>query len=151
MEHRVHRVLFLCTGNSARSQMAEGLLRRFGKGAYEAFSAGSHPKPLNPLAVEAMLEIGIDISGQSSKPMDLFLGQEFDVVITVCDRARDSCPVFPGEVEQLHWSLDDPAAVEGPDDVRMKAFRRVRSELKERILLFLASRNRSIKGAGAHS
>lgn len=145
MESPSMRILFLCTGNSARSQMAEGLLRHLGKGKYSAYSAGSQPKSLHPMAVKAMSEIGIDISGQESKSLEVFLGQEFDYVITVCDRARDNCPVFPGDVERIHWSLPDPAAVEGEEDVRMKAFRLVRNQIKERILLFLSTQNKKMK------
>jgi arsenate reductase len=145
MESPSTRILFLCTGNSARSQMAEGLLRHLGKGKYTVYSAGSQPKSLHPMAVKAMSEIGIDISGQVSKSLEVFLGQEFDYVITVCDRARDNCPVFPGDIERIHWSLPDPAAVEGEEDVRMKAFRLVRNQIKERILLFLSTQNKKMK------
>lgn len=126
-------VLFLCTGNSARSQMAEGLLRHLAWDRFEAASAGTHPAGVNPLAVQAMREIGIDISHHRSKYVDEFLGQRFDYVITVCDRARETCPIFPSASQILHWSFDDPAAVQGTAEERMSVFRKVRDELSERI------------------
>ena len=129
------RVLFLCTGNSCRSQMAEGLLRSLGGRACEAFSAGTDPHGLNPMAVEAMREIGIDISGQRSESVEEYSGQTFDHVITVCENARESCPVLPGG-EQHHWSFDDPAAAAGPRDERMAVFRRVRDEIAARLRQF---------------
>src|SRR2546423_7695576 len=107
------RVLILCTGNSARSQMAEGLLREFGGGRFEVFSAGTRPSRVRAEAVEAMREVGVDIGGQRSKSVDEFAGREFDYVITVCDNAREECPVFPGRVERIHWGFDDPDAAEG--------------------------------------
>lgn len=134
------RVLVLCTGNSARSQMAEGLLRSLSKGAVEAHSAGTHPSRVNPLAIEAMKEVGIDISGHRSKSVEEFAGQRFDVVITVCDNAKESCPVFPGAPERLHWSYEDPAAVEGSREERLRAFRMVRDDLTERLQSLLISR-----------
>src|SRR3982751_2422227 len=103
------RVIFVCTGNSARSQMAEALLRRDGGAAFEVVSAGVDPRPVNPLTIRALGKAGIDISGAKSKPVGMFLGQRFDYVITVCDRARATCPVFPGGSETLHWGVDDPA------------------------------------------
>src|SRR5688500_15575218 len=107
------RVLILCTGNSARSQMAEGLLRHDGGGRFEVASAGTHPASVRPEAVEAMREVGVDISAHRSKSVDEFAGQEFDYVITVCDNAKESCPVFPSQTERVHWSFDDPAAAGG--------------------------------------
>src|SRR5688500_7740371 len=107
------RVLILCTGNSARSQMAEGLLRHMGGGNFEVESAGVEPSQVRPLAIEAMKEIGIDISGHRSKSVDEFIGQEFDYVITVCDNANESCPTFPGNTQRIHWSFDDPAEATG--------------------------------------
>src|SRR5262245_28211762 len=104
------RVLFLCTGNSARSQMAEGFLRAAAGDRFDVASAGTHPAGLNPLAVGAMLELGIDISGHAAKSLDAFLERRFDFVITVCDRAKKTCPVFPGATTMLHWSFDDPAS-----------------------------------------
>jgi arsenate reductase len=127
------RILILCTGNSARSQMAEGLLRHDGGIAFEVASAGTKPSFVRPEAIAVMHEIGIDISGHRSKSVDEFAGQAFDYVITVCDNARESCPVFPAATERLHWSLDDPAAVQGSEEERLAAFRRVRDQL--RILL----------------
>ena len=107
------RVLILCTGNAARSQMAEGILRTLSQGAIEVYSAGTQPAGMNPLAVEVMREVNIDISGQRSKSVAEFDGQEFSVLITVCDKAAESCPVFPGAPERIHFSLEDPAAVVG--------------------------------------
>ena len=104
------KVLFLCTGNSCRSQMAEGLLRAMAGGRYDVFSAGTRPHGVNPDAVRAMREVGIDIAQQQSQHVDEFLHAGIDLVITVCDKAKESCPVFPGNVERLHWSFDDPAA-----------------------------------------
>ena len=127
------RVLFLCTGNSARSQMAEGLLRQLAGERFEVFSAGTHPVGLNPLAVEAMGELGLDISAQQSKNVSQFVGQPMHYVITVCDNAREHCPVFPGAYRVLHWGLEDPAAVHGSDDERLAVFRRVRDEIAGRI------------------
>jgi arsenate reductase len=131
------RVLVLCTGNSARSQMAEGLLRHEGGDRFEVFSAGTKPSHVRPEAIEVMAEIGIDISGHRSKSVDEFLGQDLDYVITVCNNAREICPVFPGAVRRLHWPFDDPAAVEGSDAVRQAAFRRIRDQIHGRIMVFL--------------
>jgi arsenate reductase len=126
----------LCTANSARSQMGEGLLRRDGGDRYEVFSAGTNPGSVRPEAIAVMGEIGIDISGHRSKSVDEFAGQRFDFVITVCDSARDSCPVFPGPARRIHWSLEDPAAVQGSEETRLHAFRRTRDQLNERIKAF---------------
>jgi len=133
------RVLILCTGNSARSQMAEGLLRHMGNERFEVWSAGTHPSHLNPLAVRAMRELGVDISAHRSKSVDEFHGQEFDYVITVCDQAKENFPVFPGRTERIHWSFDDPAAAEGSEMERLAVFRRVRDEIRERLKEFLKS------------
>ena len=130
------RVLFLCTGNSARSQMAEGLLRNLADNRFEVVSAGTNPKGLPPRTVEVMKEIGIDVSGQTSKDVKQFLQEKFDYVITVCDRARQQCPVFPG-AEPIHWGFDDPA--EAPAEKQLEAFRRVRNEIQQRLRLFLLS------------
>lgn len=125
------RVLILCTGNSARSQMAEGLLRHEAGDAFEVESAGTKPGTLRPEAVAAMRELGIDISNQRSKNVEEFEGQEFDYVITVCDNAKESCPIFLGARERLHHSFEDPPpASEGSEDERMAIFRRVRDELR---------------------
>ena len=133
------RVLILCTGNSARSQMAEGLLRHLGGTRYEVFSAGTKPAGVNPLAIEAMREVGIDISTQRSKSVAEFAGQEFAAVITVCDNAAEECPIFPGAPQRAHWSLPDPAAVSGTEQEKLGAFRKVRDELERRIQAFVNS------------
>lgn len=130
---RPFRVLFLCTHNSARSQMAEGLLRSLGGDRFDVHSAGTVASQLRPEAIAAMTELGIDISGQSSKDLAPFLGQSFDRVVTVCDEAKESCPIFPGARSTAHWSIDDPAAVAGGDDERLAAFRRARDELRGRV------------------
>lgn len=127
------RVLILCTGNSARSQMAEGLLRHDAGDRFEVFSAGTKPTQVRSEAIAVMQELGIDISGHRSKSVDEFAGQDFDCVVTVCDNAKASCPIFPGNTKRIHWSLDDPAAVEGSEEHRLAAFRRVRVELRERL------------------
>ena len=132
------RVLFLCTGNSARSQMAEGWLRHLAGDRYEVFSAGTHPVGLNPGSVEAMAEVGIDISQHRSKNAAEFLSQPFDAVITVCDRAKESCPRWSGAVRLLHWGFDDPATLSDATE-RRQAFRRVRDEIASSIRQFLAS------------
>lgn len=126
------RVLFLCTHNSARSQMAEGLLRSLSHGEIEAFSAGSQPGQVNPLAIETMALMRIDIRGQRSKHYEEFIGQHFDYVITVCDRAREACPVFPGLMDSIHWSVPDPAAVEDEAE-RRRAFQHAATHLANRI------------------
>nr|MBP8116846.1 arsenate reductase ArsC [Nitrospira sp.] len=131
------RVLFLCTGNSARSQMAEGWLRHLAGDRFEVFSAGTHPVGLNPGSVEAMAEVGIDIAGHRSKHVSEFLTQPFDHVITVCDRAKESCPRWPGTTHLLHWSFDDPAAATDSDATCRQLFRRVRDEIAAAIRTFL--------------
>ena len=130
------RVLILCTGNSARSQMAEGLLRHDAGNVYEVFSAGTKPTHVRPEAITVMREVGIDISGHRSKAVDEFAGQDFDYVITVCDNAKQSCPVFPAKTNRIHWSIEDPAAVQGSEEERLAAFRRVRDELRARLEAF---------------
>lgn len=124
------RVLVLCTGNSARSQMAEGILRHDSGARFDVFSAGSRPGIVRPEAIAVMHEIGIDISAHRSKHWDEFAGQSFDFVITVCDAARETCPIFPGVRERLHWSIADPAAVDGDEAARLTAFRSGRDELR---------------------
>ncbi|HEX6129812.1 MAG TPA: arsenate reductase ArsC [Candidatus Limnocylindria bacterium] len=133
------RVLFLCTHNSARSQMAEGLLRAAGGAGYKALSAGTEATRVRPEAIEVMAELGIDISGQASKTLEPFLGQPIDWLITVCDQAREACPTLPSVANQLHWSIPDPAAVEGPAEVRLAAFRAARDDLAARIQAFLST------------
>ena len=126
------RVLILCTGNSARSQMAEGLLSQMAGDRFEVFSAGTLETYVRPHAIDAMAEIGIDISGHRSKSQDEFAGQPFDYVITVCDNARGHCPIFPGPATRIHWSIDDPAFAGRNDEERLDAFRRARDELARR-------------------
>ena len=126
----MQRVLILCTGNSARSQMAEGLLRHVAGDRFEVFSAGTQPSHVRAEAVTVMREIGVDLTSHRSKHVDEFLGQPFDYVLTVCDHAREVCPIFPGATRTLHHAFDDPAAVEGSEDTRLNAFRRVRDELR---------------------
>lgn len=127
------RVLILCTGNSARSQMAEGLLRALGGERVEVFSAGSKPSQVNPYAIRAMARRGIDISGQRSKHLNEFISQPFDYVITVCDNAAESCPLFPGKAERIHWSFPDPAAVQGNDDEILASFESIRDGLEAKL------------------
>ena len=127
------KVLFLCTGNSARSQMAEGYVRHVAGDSFEPLSAGIEPKGLNPLAVEAMSEIGIDISQQKSKDVVSFLGQYIPYIVTVCDNARERCPIFPRTYKFLHWGFDDPAAAQGTREEKLAVFRRVRDEIAKKI------------------
>ncbi len=129
----------LCTGNSARSQMGEGLFRAEGGGVLDVFSAGTKPGSVRPEAITVMKEIGIDISGHRSKSVDEFAGQSFDYVVTVCDNARDNCPVFPAGTERIHWSFEDPAAVEGSEGERLSAFRRIRDQIRERVKAFFST------------
>ncbi len=134
------RVLILCTGNSARSQMAEGLLRHHGGSNFEVFSAGTLPSRVRPEAIQVMQEIGVDISGHWSKSVDEFTGQHFDYVITVCDNAKESCPLFPTTTKHIHWSLRDPANAVGSQDQRVAEFRRVRDELEMYLRRFVLER-----------
>ncbi|MBK5294585.1 MAG: arsenate reductase ArsC [Acidobacteriia bacterium] len=131
------RVLIVCTGNSARSQMAEGFLRHEAGDQFEVFSAGTEPGTLRPEAVQVMREIAVDISSQWSKPLDRFLGQRFDYVITVCDKAREQCPAFPGETLHLHWPFNDPASADGSSDQRLAVFRKLRDKIHSRVMVFL--------------
>jgi protein-tyrosine-phosphatase/DNA-binding transcriptional ArsR family regulator len=133
------RVLFLCTGNSARSQMAEALAERLSAGRVSAASAGSHPKPLHPNAVRVMRERGIDLAGRRSKHLGEFTGRRFDYVISLCDRVREVCPEFPGTPQSIHWSLRDPAREPGTDDETLPAFERTAAELETRIGFLLAA------------
>ena len=130
------RVLILCTANSARSQMAEGVLRWLAGDRYDVFSAGSRATLVNPFAIKAMDEIGVDLRDHTSKTYDQFLGQPFDAVITVCDNAAEACPFLPGQYHRIHWSFPDPAAVEG-DEAKLQAFRDVRDGLIERFKVFI--------------
>ena len=131
------RVLFVCTGNSARSVMAEALLRTRGGTAFEVNSAGTEPKGVNPLTVRVLAEAGIDASFARSKSVSEFLDQPFDYVVTVCDQARQACPVFPGGRERLHWDFEDPAAVQGSDDERIAAFRATLEGLRPKVDEFI--------------
>ena len=137
------RVLFLCTGNSARSQMAEGWLRELVGDRFEVFSAGTDPKEsVHPLAVQVMAEVGVDIAQQRPESLQQYLGQPWDSIITVCDRANETCPIFPGDHERIHWSFEDPAAATGSELQRRAVFRRVRDEVLQRIRLFVAVHSR---------
>lgn len=131
------RVLILCTGNSARSQMAEGLLRQDAGDRFEVHSAGTQPGAVRPEAIEVMREIGIDIGHQRSKHVREFEGQHFNTVLTVCDHARESCPVFFGTATRLHHDFDDPAAVSGTEEERLAVFRRVRDNIRQYLALHL--------------
>ena len=133
------RVLFVCTGNRARSQMAEGLLRHLAGDRFEVHSAGTEPKGLAAHTVAVMREIGIDVSGQRSEHVDVYAGQRFDYVITVCDSARQACPAFPGGGERIHWDVEDPADTIARGDGPLDAFRAARDELRRRIEEFLAA------------
>jgi len=130
------RVLILCTGNSARSQMAEGLLRHLAGDRFDVASAGVAPTQVRPEAIAVMRELGIDISHHRSKSVDEFLGQDFDYVITVCDNANEQCPIFPSNTKRIHWSFEDPAAAAGDEQARLAVFRRVRDEIFDRLRLF---------------
>jgi len=130
------RVLILCTGNSARSQMAEGILRSIAADKLDVVSAGVAPSHVRPEAIEAMKDIGIDISSHRSKSVDEFLDEPFDYVITVCDNAKESCPVFPEDAERIHWSFDDPAAYEGTAAEKLSEFIRVRDQIREKLETF---------------
>ena len=130
------KVLFLCTGNSARSQMAEGLMKHLQGHKFEVYSAGVEPKGVHPAAIQVMKEMGIDISQQKSKHIDDLQGKEFDYIITLCDHAAQNCPVFSGKGIKLHRSFPDPAAVQGREQEALEAFRKVRDELKQFILRF---------------
>ena len=135
------RVLILCTGNSARSQMAEGLLRHMAGDRFDVYSAGTKPSVVNPLAIRVMAERGIDISGHRSKHLDEFRSQSFDYVITVCDDAAESCPMFPGRAHRIHWNFPDPAAISGTEGEKLTFFRRVRDDIEASLQEWLASDN----------
>ena len=143
------RVLFVCTGNSARSLMAEALLRHSGGAAFEVHSAGTEPKGVNPLTLRVLAEAGLDASDARSKSVDEFAGQSFDYVITVCDQARQACPVFPGGGAGLHWGYEDPADAVGTDEERLVVFRRVFTQLGERIHQFVPLATRAGAATGS--
>jgi arsenate reductase len=134
----LRRVLILCTGNSARSQMAEGWLRHLGGELFDVASAGVSPSHVRPEAIAVMQEVGLDISNQRSKSVDEYAGGEFDYVITVCDNANELCPAFPGRTQRIHWSFDDPAAAKGDEAERLALFRRVRDEISARLREFVS-------------
>ncbi len=127
------RVLFICTHNSARSQMVEGLLRHLGNERFEVFSAGTEATFVRPMAIQAMAELGIDISHQQSKTLDRYLGEPLDDVITVCDTAAEACPVFPGATRRRHWSFEDPSKATGSEAEQLGVYRQVRDEIRSRI------------------
>ena len=127
------QVLFLCTGNSCRSQMAEGFLRHIAGAQFDVYSSGVKPSHVNPMAIQVMDEVGIDISSHSSDDVKKYLDEEFNIVITVCDHAKEACPQFPSVGTQLHWSFEDPAEAEGTEAERLKVFHRVRDEIREKI------------------
>jgi arsenate reductase len=130
------RVLFVCTGNSARSVMAEALLRRYGDDAFDVHSAGTEPRGIDPLTLRVLADAGIEAPWARSKSVEEYLGQSFDYVVTVCDQARQSCPVFPGVHDTLHWGYEDPAAAPGSEEERMAVFRKVFIQLGERVRQF---------------
>ena len=130
------KIIVICTGNSIRSQIAEGFLKKY-RSNWEIRSAGTNPKGLNPIAVMVMTEKGIDISDQKSKGVENFLGENFDYVITVCNNAKESCPLFPGKAKLIHWNFEDPAEVEGSIDEKLFAFRKVRDKIEEKIKEFI--------------
>ncbi len=132
------KVLYLCTGNSCRSQMAEGWLRHLAGEQFDVVSAGTHPVGLNPYAVKVMAEAGVDISNHVSEQVDPYLQQRFDYVITVCDHAQEACPTFPGASHLLHWSFEDPAKAEGTYEQRLIVFRKSRDEIADRVRMFIS-------------
>ena len=131
------KILFLCTGNSCRSQMGEGFIRHMAANKFEVFSAGVEPTQVNPYAIKVMAEAGIDISSHQSKSVNEFLEQKFDYVITVCNHAKQVCPIFPGQYERIHWDIEDPANAKGSEQEKLAFFRKIRDEIKEKCLEFL--------------
>ena len=127
------KVLFLCTGNSCRSQMTEGFLKNLAEALFEIVSAGTYPSHVHPLAIKVMQEKDIDISQQSSKNVNQFINQHFDDVITLCDSAKQSCPLFPGKYRYIHWDFEDPAALEGDEDRKINKFREIRDKIEKKI------------------
>ncbi len=134
------RVIFVCTHNSARSQMAEGMLRAWGGDRFEAFSAGTEATRVRPEAVEVMNELGIDISDQASETLEPYVGQPFDWLVTVCDQAKEACPTLPGVARQAHWSVADPSTSGGDEETRLEGFRAARDDLAGRVRSFLEGR-----------
>src|SRR5574337_898753 len=141
--HQPIRVLFVCTHNSARSQMAEGFLRARAGDRFDVASAGTEPTRVHPLAIRVMEEVGIDLTGHTSKTIDAFLGQQWDYVITVCDSANERCPLFSGETTRIHWSFDDPSQATGTDEDRLKTFRLVRDAIHAKLREWLAEHESS--------
>jgi len=137
----VKKILFLCTGNSCRSQMGEGFMRHMAGNKFEVFSAGVEPTQVNPYAIKVMAEAGIDISSHKSKSVNEFLEQEFDYVITVCNHAKQVCPIFSGQYEKIHWDIEDPANAKGSEQEKLAFFRKIRDEIKEKCLEFLNKLN----------
>jgi len=140
------KVIFICTGNACRSQMAEGLLRHMAGNKFEVYSAGSHPSHLHPASVAVMAEWGIDIARHTAEPIDDYLETGIDIVITVCDNAQQICPTFPGNVKRIHWGLDDPYHGWGAEPEDLLPYREIRDELKDRIKVFLTEQNKKVKG-----
>lgn len=140
------KVLFLCTGNSCRSQMAEGFARVLGEGILEPYSAGLKPSHVNPRAIQAMREVGIDISGQTSKGIDADLLRKIDTIITLCGHAEAMCPMSPPSIKRMHWPIDDPIAATGTEDEIMIEFRKARDEIKKNIQEFIRSETARSKG-----
>ncbi|MCA1587462.1 MAG: arsenate reductase ArsC [Chloroflexi bacterium] len=151
MNVKRQRVLFVCTHNSARSQMAEGMLRAWAGDRFEALSAGTEATAVRQEAISAMAEIGIDISRHTSKTLDPFRGQSFGWLITVCDQAREACSTLPGVAQQVHWSISDPSATTGTDEERLDAFRRARDVLRDRIRSFIEAATRQYQPAPART
>jgi arsenate reductase len=146
-DRRPIRVLFVCTGNSARSQMAEALLRHHGGDRFEVHSAGTEPRGVNPLTLRVLEDAGIDASGARSKSVDEYLDQTFDYVVTVCDEARQVCPVFPGVHESLHWGYEDPAEAQDTEEERLAVFRKVFVQIGERVRQFATVTTRAAREA----
>jgi arsenate reductase len=142
------RVIFVCTHNSARSQMAEGMLRAWGGERFEVHSAGTEATRVRPEAIVAMAEVGIDISAQTSKTLEPYLGESFSWLITVCDQAKEACPTIPGVRQQAHWSIDDPSGVEGDEETRLEAFRVARDDLGDRIRAFIRAQPDAVADRG---
>jgi arsenate reductase len=136
------RVLFVCTHNSARSQMAEAMLNAWGRDRFEAFSAGTEAAGIRPETYQVMEEIGLDLAGHRSKTVDEFRGEAFDYFITVCDQAQQNCPVLPGVSEVAHWSIEDPAAATGTPEERLEVFRAARDRLRDRLHVFMLAAGR---------
>lgn len=148
MNHPI-RVLFLCTGNAARSQMAEAILRSIGKEDFEVFSAGANPAAeVHPLAIQVMRESGLDISHHRPKDLSQYLDEQFDHIITVCDKARDTCPTFPGDPHRIHWNYPDPVQVKGDEETQIKVFRQIASDMHNRINLWVLTQRKKLREHG---